>query len=137
MAYNMKRSSGLDFSDRGSGLEAHPDLTLNVGSTHLQRNKTERQRMQGLMRIPTMRGLGTTQPTDATNLSLKERWDLWMVNEGGRRIFFMLFLLLHIFVFTFGWLHYANKDNLVTARSLFAGTFGEWLLLNRYRVISF
>ncbi|KAL5514066.1 hypothetical protein ACEPAG_2827 [Sanghuangporus baumii] len=123
MAYNSNRSSGLDFSDRGPALDAHPDLPLNMGSTHLQRNKTERQRMQGLMRIPTMRGMGSSQPTDAKKLSLKERWDLWMINEGGRRLFFYMFLFLHIFVFTFGWLHYANKDNLVGSRATFGITF--------------
>lgn len=122
----MKRSSGLDFSDRGSSnLDAHPDIALNAGNPNLQRNKTERQRMQGLMRIPTMRGTASAEPMDAKKLSLKERWDLWMVNEGGRRLFFYAIILLHVLVFIFGWFHYSLKDNLVGSRATFGITFGE------------
>lgn len=126
MAYNMKRSSGLDFSDRGStaAMDAHPDLTLNMGNPNLQRNKTERMRMQGLMRIPT-RGAAAVPTTDSKNLSLKERWDLWMVNEGGRKLFFYVICLLHVLVFIFGWLHYSLKDNLVGSRATFGITFGK------------
>ncbi|KAH8109128.1 NADPH oxidase isoform 2 [Phellopilus nigrolimitatus] len=123
MAYNMKRSSGLDFSDRGSTFDAHPDVVLSAGNPNLQRNKTERSRMQGLMRIPTMRGMGNKPLTDARKLSLKERWDLWMVNEGGRRLFFYFIVFLHVLVFIFGWFNYALKDNEVTARATFGVTF--------------
>ena len=100
MAYNMKRSSGLDFSDGAPALDAHPDLTLNMGNPNLQRNKTERMRMQGLMRIPTMRnGAVTNAAVENKQLTLKERWDLWMVNEGGRRMFFYIFVLLFTIFF--------------------------------------
>ena len=82
--------------------------------------------MQGLMRIPTMRnGAATNAAVENKQLTLKERWDLWMVNEGGRRMFFYIFVLLHIIVFVFGWLHYSLKDNLVTSRATFGITFGE------------
>lgn len=125
-----KRSSGLDFSDSSSTLNAHPDLVLNASAPSLQRNKTERNRLQGLMRLPTMRGMSTSAPTtDKKKLSLKERWNLWMVNEGGRRIFFYAVCFLHVLVFIFGWYHYANKDNLVTARATFGITYGALLPL--------
>lgn len=135
MAYNMNgRSSAMDFSDGaasmpGLGMDAHPDVTLNAGNPNLQRNATERNRMQGLMRIPTMRGMRDGAPMDAKKLSMKERWDLWMVNEGGRRLFFYFIVLLHVLVFIFGWFNYALKDNEVTARATFGVTFGEQLLL--------
>lgn len=128
------RASGFDFSDgatagpTGLTMDAHPDLTLNMGNPNLQRNVTERNRMQGLMRIPTMRGIRDPTPMDAKSLTLKERWDLWMVNEGGRRLFFYFIILLHILVFLFGWFNYALKDNEVTARATFGVTFGACFL---------
>ena len=97
MAYN-KRSSGLDFSDRGSTLDQHPDLVLNSGAPSLQRNKTERTRLQGLMRIPTR----ARASRDPSSMTWKERFNIWMINEGGRRIFFYVIILLHILVFVFG-----------------------------------
>lgn len=81
--------------------------------------------MQGLMRVATMRGAVNKEPIVAKKLSLKERWDLWMVNEGGRRLFFYAIILLHILVFIFGWFNYALKDNLVNARATFGITYGE------------
>ncbi|WVW78713.1 hypothetical protein I302_100673 [Kwoniella bestiolae CBS 10118] len=52
-----------------------------------------------------------------------ERMKVWMVNEGGRRIFFFLWIFLHIMAFAFALVHYQLKDNFVTARSSFNWTF--------------
>ena len=118
-----KRSSGLDFADRGGPtLDMHPDLMLNAGNPNLQRNKSERTRLQGLMRIPNRIG---TSPVAGKNLTMKDRWDLWMINEGGKRLFFFTWLFLHGLVFLFGWFNYALKDNEVGARATFGVTFGE------------
>lgn len=103
-------------------MDAHPDVMLNMGIPNLQRNMSERNRMQRLMRIPTMRG---RLPMDARNLKLmlKERRDLWMVNESGHRLFYFI-IFLHILFLIFGWSNYVLKDNYVTARATFGVTFG-------------
>jgi len=102
-------------------VDPHPDVVLNPGNPNLQRNKSERNRMQGLMRIDSNVGTpseGRWQPS-----TWKEKWDLWMINEGGRRIFFFSWIFLQILVFIFGWFNYALKDNSVGARALFGETF--------------
>ncbi|GJE89247.1 NADPH oxidase family protein [Phanerochaete sordida] len=121
-----KRSSGLDFSDgKVSALEQHPDLSdIALASnqpSHLQRNKTERRRLQGLQRSSTA---STYQPIEPYRPStLGEKWELWMINEGGRRIVFFVWIFLHILVAVFGMLHYSLKDNLTQARASFGVTF--------------
>ena len=107
-------------------LDTHPDVVLNPGNPVLSRNKSERNRLQGLMRIPTM--TAKAGPMDVKNMSWKEKWDHWMINEGGRRLFFFAWIFLHILVFIFGWFNYALKDNEVGARATFGVTFGEFLL---------
>jgi hypothetical protein len=119
------RSSGLDFSDGrppNRTLDQHPDLKLNEGSTHLQRNKTERRRLQGLQRSLTVTSM--TGSGDSKNHSWMERFNLWMINEGGRQLFFGVWIFLHLLVAVFGFIHYQVKDNLNNARATFGITFG-------------
>ena len=119
----MKRSSGLDFSDRGqvSNLDQHPDLkeTYSNGTAeprHLQRNKTERRRLQPLQRTNTT---GTTLKTPYKPGGFADKWKVWMINEGGRRLFFFVWVFLHLLVFAFGFINYQLKDNLNDARAAF------------------
>ncbi|KAL1709538.1 ferric reductase NAD binding domain-containing protein [Schizophyllum commune] len=114
-----KYLSGLDFSDRGrpAHLDQHVDMANTYAAnepSHLQRNKTERWRLQGIQRTTT----GGAAPMPKIE-GWRQRMNVWMINEGGRQIFFGVFILLHIIVTIFGFLHYQLKDNLVTARSLF------------------
>ncbi|KAJ4487563.1 NADPH oxidase [Lentinula aciculospora] len=103
----------------GNNLEDHPDLKL-LGGAHLQRNKTERVRLQGLQRTNTNGSLKA--PIQKGSLSFIERWKLWMINEGGNRMFFFVFILLHLLVGALGFTHYTLKDNLANSRkSLGAG----------------
>ena len=107
-----------------NNLADHPDMVLSLNGQEpafLQRNKTERRRLQGLQRMET----NASDKVSAGPMSLKDRFDIWMVNEGGKRIFFIVFVLLHVLVFLFGWFNYSLKDNLVTARSIFGSTFGK------------
>lgn len=119
-----KRFSGLDFSDgKVPHIEQHPDMANNyavqAGASHLQRNKTERRRLQGLQRSNTATSVRAPyQPN-----GFREKWRHWMINEGGRRIFFFLWCLLHALVFAFGFMHYQLKDNSVGARKTFGITF--------------
>ena len=120
----MNRTDGLDFADRDPhpGADAHPD----VPSSTLQRNKTERGRLQGLMRVNSTNG-GSSTPSSikrsGTIGALRTKWAHWMVNDGGRQLFFGVYIFLHMLVFAMGFIHYDLKDNSVGARQLFGITF--------------
>ncbi|KAF8536028.1 ferric reductase NAD binding domain-containing protein [Trichophaea hybrida] len=68
--------------------------------------------------------MGSTEITHSGMkiLTMNEKIDRWMVNEGYRRIFIGVFMLLHLLVFGFGFIHYSLKDNLVGPRELFGVT---------------
>ncbi|KAI0826184.1 NADPH oxidase [Irpex lacteus] len=117
------RSSGLDFSDgKVPSLEQHPDMDKSLGgqNVYLQRNKTERRRLQGLQRSNTNASMKVAPYVPKT---FSEKWNVWMINEGGRRLFFGVWIFLHLLVAVFGAFHYQTKDNLVTARATFGVTF--------------
>ena len=58
-------------------------------------------------------------------LTRKERFDVWMVNEGYRRLFVITFAILHVMVFVFGMMNYGLKVRITTVCKstylLFAG----------------
>ncbi|KAK4457755.1 ferric reductase NAD binding domain-containing protein [Cladorrhinum samala] len=56
-------------------------------------------------------------------LTPREKFDRWMVNEGYRRIFVFVFMFLHAILFAFGFVNFAVKENLQIARSVFGPTF--------------
>ncbi|KAK3689644.1 ferric reductase NAD binding domain-containing protein [Podospora appendiculata] len=56
-------------------------------------------------------------------LTAREKLDRWMVNEGYRRIFVFVFVVLHAVVFAFGFVNFAVKDNLQMARDTFGPTY--------------
>lgn len=116
----------MDFSDgKIPSLEQHPDIVINGAQpSHLQRNKTERRRLQGLQRTTSTTAQGVTPFVPRTT---SEKFNHWMINEGGRRLFFFTFILLHVLVLVLGFMHYQFKDNLVTARGTFGITFRECL----------
>ncbi|KAF3175346.1 hypothetical protein TWF106_001937 [Orbilia oligospora] len=60
---------------------------------------------------------------DGKVLTLKQKFDKWMVNEGHRRIFVFTFILLHLMVFGFAFVNFSVKDNLVGARTTFGITY--------------
>jgi NADPH oxidase 2 len=57
------------------------------------------------------------------DLSMKEKFSRWMVNEGNRRVVVGTFVFVHCMIFTFGFLNYQLKDNLTGARSTFGITY--------------
>jgi hypothetical protein len=116
--------SALDFSDGNSALDNMNSNYLGVDQpTHLQRNKSERRRLQRLQRTPTT-SLPTKLPVQPKKF--KEKWDHWMINEGGRQLFFAVWILLHLLVAAFGAVNYQLKDNFVNARASFGVTFCAW-----------
>lgn len=56
-------------------------------------------------------------------LYLKEKIDRWMVNEGYRKLFVGVFMLLHLMVFIFGMMNYGMTDRTAGARSTFGLTY--------------
>ncbi|CAK7563580.1 MAG: hypothetical protein SEPTF4163_001449 [Sporothrix epigloea] len=56
-------------------------------------------------------------------LTIREKFDRWMINEGHRRFLMFVFMLIHAMVFTFGFVNYARKDNLQGARDTFGLTY--------------
>jgi NADPH oxidase len=52
-----------------------------------------------------------------------------MINEGGRQLFFGVWIFLHLLVAVFGFLNYQLKDNLVDARATFGVTFSVYLFV--------
>lgn len=46
-------------------------------------------------------------------LTRKEKFDVWMVNEGYRRLFVFTFAILHVMVFVFGMMNYGLKVGIV------------------------
>ncbi|KAF2026811.1 hypothetical protein EK21DRAFT_115433 [Setomelanomma holmii] len=59
----------------------------------------------------------------ARQLTRKEKFDVWMVNEGYRRVFVFTFIILHVMVFTFGMMNYGLKDSSIGSRNQFGLTF--------------
>lgn len=122
----MVNTSGLDFFDPPVPTEPTLDEHVDIGANseknvvlrHLQRNKTERRRLQGLLQGSTS---GTTEPFKPRNL--RQKIDVWLINEGGRQLFFIVWILLHLLVITFGFLNYQLKDNTVNARATFGITY--------------
>jgi len=70
-----------------------------------------------------MRGNQVAKPASNSPRTAMESFKIWMINEGGRRIFFFTFVFIHALVLAFGFLNYQLKDNLVTARTTFGITY--------------
>jgi NADPH oxidase 2 len=122
MASFDKRSSGLDFSDRG-GPGVHPDMPNFDGGQEpafLQRNKSERRRLQGLQRSNTA---ASKDKTPRPPMTFKQKFDLWMINEGGRRLFFFLFIFLQLVVVVLGFFNYDFNEDFSNARATFGITY--------------
>ncbi|KAJ6622253.1 NADPH oxidase isoform 2 [Mycena sp. CBHHK59/15] len=99
-------------------MDQHPDVSVK-GSTHLQRNKTERWRLQGLQRVRTV----GSAPKPVVAQGFAHKVNVWLINEGQRHVFFGVFLILHVIAAILAWLHYSLKDNLNNARATFGITF--------------
>ncbi|KAI6247184.1 Superoxide-generating NADPH oxidase heavy chain subunit A [Erysiphe necator] len=82
--------------------------------------KSERSRWPPLTRMLMSGELSNNAPKELSN---RERFDRWMVNEGYRRFFVFVFAAIHAMVFTFGFMNYQIKDNLTKARSTFGLTY--------------
>ncbi|RDI84115.1 hypothetical protein Vi05172_g5978 [Venturia inaequalis] len=80
----------------------------------------ERSRWPPLSRM-LMSGEVTDEPW--RQMTWKENFDVWMINEGWRRLFVGVFVLLHAMVFAFGFMNYYLKDTLIGARAIFGLTY--------------
>jgi len=122
---SLKRSSALDFKDRNPFNDQDPFVDsgdiypLNPIPDHLQRNKSERLRLQGIQQhLPN----AATIPNGPRTLG--QKFDLWMINEGGKRLFFFAWIFFHMLVIAFGFMNYQLSDDLTGARATFGITYG-------------
>ncbi|KAL4079010.1 NADPH oxidase B [Scleroderma citrinum] len=120
-------SSGLDFQDRDPFADPNPfidppdyDYAGASVQPSLYRNKSERERLQGIQQSWVKPGVTKTQGVPQ---SLGQKFDLWMINEGGKRLFFFTWILFHCLVIVFGFLNYYLSDDLMTARATFGITY--------------
>jgi len=126
MAPRRDRSSGLDFSDGdlSRNLEYHPDLinatTTGAQPSHLERNKSERRRLQGLQRSDTT---ASARQALQEPLTFGQKFAVWRINEGGRQFFFAAWILLHLLVLGFGFINYELWDDYTNARKIFGVTY--------------
>ncbi|KAJ7058317.1 NADPH oxidase [Mycena amicta] len=96
------------------------DVIARKSSTsHLQRNKTERRRLQGLQRVDSTTGGAKPKAPQTWGQTLS----IWMINDGNTKLFFLAFLILHLIAAVFAAFHYSLKDNLTGARATFGPTF--------------
>lgn len=94
---------------------ARADSTYSTTS-----NLSERSRTTPLSRLLLSGEVSGEAPRD---LTLLEKVDRWMVNEGSRRISVAVFVLVHAMIFTFAFVHYQLKDNLTGPRATFGLTY--------------
>ncbi|KAH7095043.1 NADPH oxidase B [Paraphoma chrysanthemicola] len=80
----------------------------------------ERSRWPPLTRMLMSGEMSDERPRQLTR---KEKFDVWMVNEGYRRLFVFTFIILHVMVFTFGMMNYGLKDSSIGSRNQFGFTF--------------
>ncbi|KAI9682751.1 MAG: hypothetical protein M1829_006739 [Trizodia sp. TS-e1964] len=80
----------------------------------------ERSRLPPLARI-LMTGEMTNE--EKKELLPREKFNRWMVNEGYRKLFVFVFMLVHAMIFAFGFMNYQLKDSLTGARSTFGFTY--------------
>ncbi|KAF8452547.1 NADPH oxidase B [Boletus edulis BED1] len=125
-----KRSSGFDFKDRNPFVDQDSFIESKAANDYmhqgasigvsLHRNKSERDRLQGIQQswingsIPK----GPQKPT-----TLGQKFDLWMINEGGKRLFFFSWIFFHCLVIAFGFMNYQLSDDLTSARATFGITY--------------
>jgi len=86
---------------------------------NLRRNKTEINRLQGLMKKNSASTYSNHEDDAAFNASFAvappanqtrlEKLRHWFINEGARRTVFALWCLVHAMVFAFGFVHYQMK----------------------------
>lgn len=120
------RRAASDSSDGVRQMYAYPaddkySAPIVDGPAHLTRNKTERLRLQGLMRSDSLPSQDSrfAAASGAATIRWKERWDVWMIKDGGWKLFLGAWSFLHLLVFALGFLNYYLKDNLTVARATF------------------
>ncbi|KAI1768503.1 ferric reductase NAD binding domain-containing protein [Hypoxylon sp. FL1150] len=90
------------------------------GSEYMGEKPSERSRWTPLTRMLLS---GEMTQERQKELTMREKFDKWMINEGYRRFFVFVFMALHAMVFAFGFVNYAVKDNLQIARDTFGPTY--------------
>lgn len=85
---------------------------------NLRKNQAEAERLQGIMRRD-----ASAAPTSTSDGSTVNKVRHWFINEGSKRSFFAVWLIIHGLVFGLGFCHYQLKDNQANARATFGWTY--------------
>jgi hypothetical protein len=119
---NYQEENGQGESYQGENFQGDPVEGGNFAGERASvlTTTSERSRCPPLTRMLMSGEMSGEPPKD---LTLKEKLDVWMVNEGYRRLFVAVFALLHIMIFVFAFLNYDLKDNLTVARTTFGVTY--------------
>lgn len=128
-----KRFSGFDFKDRNPFVDQNPFINPKADYNHagasieasLHRNKSERDRLQGIQQTWIN---GSTPKGPQKPRTFGQKFDLWMINEGGKRLFFFSWIFFHCLVIAFGFMNYELSDDLTTARATFGITYCQYSL---------
>jgi hypothetical protein len=115
-------SSSFDFKDGSITYEEpwnqDPDPRESyVSGGVMERNKTERGRLQEIQKkTPSITG-----PVERR--TLKERFNVWLINEGSKKLFLAVWIFLHLLVAAFGFTHYYWNDHYINVRALLGITY--------------
>ncbi|CAK7205868.1 hypothetical protein SEUCBS139899_008648 [Sporothrix eucalyptigena] len=93
---------------------------MDYYENNFREKQSERSRWTPLTRMLLSGEMTQEKQKELTN---REKFDRWMINEGYRRFFVFVFMVLHGMVFAFGFVNYARKDNLQIAREVFGPTY--------------
>ncbi|KAG8812631.1 hypothetical protein FRC18_002869 [Serendipita sp. 400] len=106
-----------DLGKRPAHLYEHPDVTKMPAKRELlERNKSERRRLQGLVRAGGEEGARETRRRVRGINGLMNKWHTWLINGGRAYLLFATFILLHIMVIVMGLLHFQIKDTFTKLR---------------------
>ncbi|MCJ1415085.1 hypothetical protein MMC32_001415 [Xylographa parallela] len=104
-------------------MNSFEDSMYGLHEENLERSfsvKSERSRYPPLTRMLMSGEMSGEPPRDLTMIEKTQRW---MVNEGSRQLTVGLFVFVHAMVFAFGFMNYYLKDNLTIARATFGLTY--------------
>lgn len=89
----------------------------------LRRNHTESRRLQGLFKKPSDNEGYVDLEKVTADTTWRQRLSHWLINDGARKVFIAVWLLLHMLVFALGFVNYQMSDNLTGARRTFGITY--------------
>lgn len=136
---NDKYSSGyetmnkyVDASGYGDSMPNYPEVVLQrqTSSKKLLEKETAREdSMKKLTKGDSEKKMQTLNKFDPTNATVKkpntfyQKLVAWMINDGTRKLFTTIWVIIHSLVFSMAFLNFYFSDDLTQARATFGITF--------------